>query len=149
MLKSPKSTTSGFVISAYVNILPDAIKVIVTGEGVTNYMPLKAISRLILFNIQDREKLLSSPTPKDILESNEFLDLDKSFLNLIPWIVSPNAAMDKDSFVGLSYRKARNISEIVQNVQSLVPGAQPGFNQILLSTTMLARTESQMVVNNL
>ena len=149
MLKSPKSTTSGFVISAYVNILPDAINVIVTGEGVTNYMPLKAISRLILFNIQDREKLLSSPTPKDILESNEFLDLDKSFLNLIPWIVSPNAAMDKDSFVGLSYRKARNISEIVQNVQSLVPGAQPGFNQILLSTTMLARTESQMVVNNL
>ena len=149
MLKSPKSTTSGFVISAYVNILPDAIKVIVTGEGVTNYMPLKAISRLILFNIQDREKLLSSPTPKDILESNEFLDLDKSFLNLIPWIVSPNAAMDKDSFVGLSYRKARNISEIVQNVQSLVPGAQPGFNQILLSITMLARTESQMVVNNL
>ena len=149
MLKSPKSTRSGFVISAYVNILPDAINVIVTGEGVTNYMPLKAISSLILFNIQDREKLLSSPTPKDILESNEFLDLDKSFLNLIPWIVSPNAAMDKDSFVGLSYRKARNISEIVQNVQSLVPGAQPGFNQILLSTTMLARTESQMVVNNL
>ena len=149
MLKSPKSTQSGFVISAYVSILPDAINVIVTGEGVTNYMPLKAISRSILFNIQDREKLPSSPTPKDILESNEFLDLDKSFLNLIPWIVSPNAAMDKDSFVGLSYRKARNISEIVQNVQSLVPGAQPGFNQILLSITMLARTESQMVVNNL
>ena len=149
MLKSAKSTQCGFVISAYVNILPDAINAIVTGEGVTNYVQLKAISRSILFNIQDREKLPSSPTPKDILESNEFLDLDKRFLNLIPWIVSPNAAMDKDGFVGLSYRKARNISEIVQNVQSLVPGVQPGFNQILLSIIMLARTESQMVVNNL
>ena len=113
MLKSAKSTQSGFVISTYVNILPDAINAIVTGEGVTNYMQLKAISHSILFNIQDREKLPSSPTPKDILESNEFLDLDKRFLNLIPWIVSPNAAMGKDGFVGLSYCKARNISEIV------------------------------------
>ena len=113
MLKSAKSTQSGFVISTYVNILPDAINAIVTGEGVTNYMQLKAISRSILFNIQDREKLPSSPTPKDILESNEFLDLDKRFLNLIPWIVSPNAAMGKDGFVGLSYCKSRNISEIV------------------------------------
>ena len=66
--------------------------------------------------------------------------------NLIVWIVSPNAAMGKDGFVGFSYRKA---SEIVQNIQSLVLGAEPGFNRMLLSITMLARSGSQMVVNNL
>ena len=80
---------------------------------------------------------------------NEFSDLDKLLFNLIAWIVSPNAAMGKDGFVVLSYRKATKISEIVQNIQSLVPGAQPGFDHILLSITMLAKTGSQMVVDNL
>ena len=57
--------------------------------------------------------------------------------------------MGKDDFVGLSYGKATKINEIVQNIQSLVPGVQPGFNQILLSITILAKTRSQMVVNTL
>ena len=41
------------------------------------------------------------------------------------------------------------MSEIVQNIPLLVPSAQPGFSQILLSITMLAKSGSQMVVNNL
>ena len=57
--------------------------------------------------------------------------------------------MGKDGFVGLSYRKVTKMSEIVQNIRLLVPGAQPVFNQTLLSITMLAKTRSQMVVNNL
>ena len=48
--------------------------------------------------------------------SNEFLDLDKRLFNLIAWIVSPNTAMGKDGFVGFSYRKVLQISEIVQNI---------------------------------
>ena len=135
------------MLSADANILPDAINAIVTGEAVTNYMQLTAISRSISFDIQGREKIPWPTTPKDILESNQVLDLDKRLFNLIAWIVSPNAAMGRDCFVGLPYRKATKISEIVQNIQSLVPGAQPGFNQILLS--MLAKTGSQMVVNSL
>ena len=47
--------------------------------------------------------------------------------------------MGKNSFIGLSYRKAAKISEIVKKIQSLVPGVQLGFNQILLSITMLAK----------
>ena len=56
--------------------------------------------------------------------------------------------MGKDGTVGLSYRKAIKISEIVQNIQSLVPGVQQGFSQILLSITILAKTGSHMIVNN-
>ena len=41
--------------------------------------------------------------------------------------------MGKDGFVVLSYRKATKISEIVQNIQSLVPGAQPGFDHIVIN----------------
>ena len=148
MSKSAESTQSGFVIFADASILSDAINAIVTGEGITNYMQLKAISRFS-FDIQGREKIPWPPTPKDMLESNEFLDLVKGLFNMIAWIVSPNAAKGKDCFVGLSYRKATKLSEIAQNIQSLVPGAQPDFSQILLSITMLAKTGSQMVVNNL
>ena len=148
MPKSAKNTQSGFVTSVDANILPDAISAIVT-RGVTNYIQLKAISRSMSFDIQGREKVSWPPTRKNILESNEFFELDKSLFNLIAWIVSPNAAMGKDGFVELSYGKATKISEIVQNIQSLVPVAQPDFNQIILSITMLAKTGSQMVVNNL
>ena len=77
---------------------------------------------------------------------NEFFDWDKYLFNLITWIVTPNAAMGKDGFIGL---KAAEMSETVKNIQSLVPSKQPGFNQILLSITLLAKTRSQVVVNNL
>ena len=43
---------SGYVIYADANILPDAINAIVTEEGATNYMQLKAISRSISFDVQ-------------------------------------------------------------------------------------------------
>ena len=69
--------------------------------------------------------------------------------NLITWIVSPNTAMGKLGFVGHSYRKTTKLSETVLNIQSLVPSAQTGFSQILLSITMLTKTGSQMIVNNL
>ena len=83
MPKSAKRTQSGYVISADANILSDAINAMTTGEGATNYMQLKAISRSISFDIQGRKKILLPPIPKDILESNEFLDLDKRLFNLI------------------------------------------------------------------
>ena len=75
--------------------------------------------------------------------------MDKHFFHLIAWIVSPNAAMGKDGAVGLSCSKSTKISDIVQNIQLLVPSAKPGFNQILLSVTMLAKTGSLLVENNL
>ena len=82
MSKSAESTQSGFVIFADASILSDAINAIVTGEGITTYMQLKAISRFS-FDIQGRQKIPWPPTPKDMLESNEFLDLVKGLFNMI------------------------------------------------------------------
>ena len=39
------SNTTEYVVSADVNILPDAIRAINTGEGITSYLQLKAITR--------------------------------------------------------------------------------------------------------
>ena len=77
-----------YVLSADANILPDAINAIITGEGVSIYMQLKAIARLISLDIQSREKIPWPPTPQDILESDELLELDKRLFNLLAWIVS-------------------------------------------------------------
>ena len=83
------------------------------------------------------------------MESDELLKLDNRLLKLIAWIVSPSTAMGKTGFVRLSERKATKVSKIVQNIQSLVPGSQSVFNQILLSIITLAKTGSQMVINDL
>ena len=83
------------------------------------------------------------------MESDELLKLDNRLLKLIAWIVSPSAAMGKTGFVRLSERKATKVSKIVQNIQSLVPGSQSVFNQILLSIITLAKTGSQMVISDL
>ena len=69
---------------------------------IKSYLTFNSIS----FDIQGREKISWPPTPKDILESNELLDLDKHLFDFIARIVIPNAAMGKDGFVQLSYRKA-------------------------------------------
>ena len=92
-------------------------------------MQLKAVAYLISSDIESREKIPWPPTPQNILESDELLELDKQLFNLIAWIVSPSAAMDENGFVQLFERK--KVSKIVQNIQTLVPVSQPGFNQIL------------------
>ena len=111
-------------------------------------MQLKTVAYSIL-GIESWEKIPWLPTPQNILESGELLELDNRLFNLIAWIVSPSAALGKNDFVQLSEQKATKLSEIVQNIQSLFPGSQPGFNQILLSITTLAKTGSQMVINDL
>ena len=140
---------SEHVLSADENILSDAINANLTGEGITNYMQLKTVAYSISSDIESREKIPWPPTPQNILESDELLELDKRLFNLIAWIVSPSASMGKNGFVRLSEKKTTKASKIVQNLHSLVPGSQPGFNHILLSITTLAKKESQMVIDDL
>ena len=112
-------------------------------------MQLKAVSYSVSSDIESRKKIPWPPTPQNILKSDELLELDKALFNLIVWINSPRAATGKNGFVQLSEQKTTKVSEIVQDIQSLVPGSLPGFNQILLSITTLAKTGSQMVINDL
>ena len=79
-------------------------------------MQLKTVAYSISSDIESREKIPWPPTPQNILESDELLELDKRLFNLIAWIVSPSAAMGKIGFLRLSERKATKISETVQNI---------------------------------
>ena len=141
------ASASEFIMSSDITILPDAIHSIVTGKGITNLLQLKAISRLISKDIQSQEKYSWPPTPQEIIERDDMLD--KRMYNIIAWIVSPNSYMGKDGYVNLSSNKATKVSEICQNIQSLVPGGQPSLGQVLLSLTMFGKTGSKNVVNDL
>ena len=141
------SKTSEYVVSADANTLPDAIDAIVTGKGISNYLQLKNMSRSISYDIQSHEKIPWPPTPQVIIESEDVLD--NRLYNMIAWIVSPSSTMGKDGVVELSHGKATKVCEIVQNIQSLVPGAQPSINQVLLSLNMYAKTGSKMIINDL
>ena len=145
--ESASANTSEYVLSSDMSILPDAINSIVTGEGITNHLQLKAISRLISKNIQSQPKYAWPPTPQEIIDRDDLLD--KRLYNLIAWVVSPNSYMGRDGYVNLSTRKSVKVSEICQNIQSLVPGGQASLSQILLSLTMYGKTGSKNVVNDL
>ena len=151
----PTCTSSGhgmqseYVMSSDSNILSDAIQSIVTGQGISNYKQLKSLGHSISLEIQSRESIPWPPTPQDVIDSQKDLDLNRKLFNLIAWVVSPNAAMDKNGFVKLSSRKEIKVNEIVQNIQALVPGSKPGLNQILLSLNTLSKTGSSMIVNDL
>ena len=67
-------------------------------------MQLKAVAYSISSDIESHEKIPWPPTPQNILESGELLELGKRLFNLIACIVSPSAAMGKNGFVQLSER---------------------------------------------
>ena len=87
---------SEYAISSDFNILPDTLHAMHTGEGITNYLQVKNISKSISANIKSIPKKSWPPTPQDILKYEE--PLDKILYNLIAWIVSPKSSMGKDGY---------------------------------------------------
>ena len=57
--------------------------------------------------------------------------------------------MGKDGFVNLSTNKAIKVRQICENIQSLVPFAQPTLGQVLLSLNMYSQTGSKHIVDDL
>ena len=55
--------------------------------------------------------------------------------------------MGKDGFVNLSTNKAIKVRQICENIQLLVPFAQPSLGQVLL-TNMYSKTGSKHIVDD-
>ena len=137
------SNTSEYVLPAGVDMLPDAIHAITTGEGITNILQLKAISRAVSEEIQSHPKRPYPPPPQELIECKE--KVNERLYNNIAWIASPNSNVGKDGFVKLPLNKAIKVRQICENIQSLVPKAQPTLGQILLSLNMYSKTGSKRV----
>ena len=102
---------SEYILLSDMSVLPDSIHAINTGQGITNHIQLRSISR----SISDEIKcdVLSQPwlpTPQNLIEVDD--PLNRRLFNLVSWIVSPNSYARKDGFVKLSDRKAVKVKEI-------------------------------------
>ena len=141
------SNATEYVFSANESILPNAINAITTGEGLGNCLQLKNIACCISNDIQSNPKKKWPPPPQDIINSEDVCH--RSLYNIIAWIVSPNSCMDGDGVVRLSKRKSTKVNEICQNIEALVPNAQPRLSQVLLSLNMYCKTGSKNIIEDL
>ena len=57
--------------------------------------------------------------------------------------------MDGDGVVRLSKSKSIKVNKICQNIEALVPNAQPRLSQDLLSLNMYCKTGSKSIVEDL
>ena len=57
--------------------------------------------------------------------------------------------MDGDGVVILSKSKSTKVNEICQNIETLVPNAQPRLSQALVSLNMYCKTGSKSTVEDL
>ena len=87
------------------------------------------------------------PKPQNLIEVDD--PLNRRLFNLVSWKVSPNSYAGKDGFIKLSDGKAVKVKEVCQNIQSLIPSAQPSRSQVLLSMTMYGKTGSKNIFNDL
>ena len=87
------------------------------------------------------------PTPQDIIEKEP--DLNCDIYNELSWIVNPTAPICDNGRVQLSESKTAIIIQMCQDIQALLPNAQPSLDQVLLSLTMHRKTGSSTVINTL
>ena len=133
-----RSNTTEYVFSASESVLPNAISAIVTGEYTSNCQQLKSIACSISNDIQSNPKKTWPPTAQNIINSE--VACHRSLCSFIAWIVSPNSYMDGDVVVRLSKGKSTKVKEICQNIEALVPNAQPRLLQALLSLNIYCKT---------
>ena len=73
----------------------------------------------------------------------------KDLYNIIAWVVSPNSHIDGGGLVKLPKNKSTKVNEICQNIEALVPDAQPSFSQVLLSSSLYCKTGSKSIIEDL
>ena len=86
------------------------------------------------------------PTPQDILADKDPFSVDT--FNFLAWIVDSHAPVDEHGMVSLkSKRKARKISQMCRNIESLLPNAQPSLDQVLFSLRLHWKTGAREPVD--
>ena len=138
-----------YVVSSDVSLSYDVIKAYASGNGIPKYVTIKTTAQLLSNSIRDNLQTTFNwpPTPQDIIEESSDVDID--LYNLLAWIIFPRGQIGKNGRVELPKTKAEKVSQLAQNVISLMPYASPSMDQILLSLTMHRKTGSSTVIDTL
>ena len=150
-IKFGKSSNSHSNVSEYVlpsgfDFVPNAISTLATGGGIQNSMMLKNLARKITYEIQSRPKTPWPPTPHQIIDSEDDVNVD--LYNLLALIVNPKSCIDNTGIVRLSESKAIKVNNICQDIESLVPSTKPSLSQVMFSLNLYRKTGSSTVVND-
>jgi hypothetical protein len=143
-----RSRASDYVFPKSMEFTAKCIETAVLGGGIAKYVSLKNTARTIHISIKDTRKHMSwPPTPQVILEQNRNINTD--LYNELCWIVNPDARLDDNGRVQLSQSKSAKVHQICQDIQAMLPNAQPSLDQVLLSLTIHRKTGSSAVVDTL
>ena len=143
---SPRS--SDYVLPEGMEFTGKCIEAVIIGGGIPKSVTLRNAARCIHHSIIDtRRHIPWPPTPQDILDNEP--DINNDLYNELCLIINPDARLNDNGRVDLAPSKASKVSQICQDLQVLLPNAQPSLDQVLLSLTMLAKTGSSTVVDTL
>ena len=134
---------SEFVSSSSTKFTPGVIRSATTSIGIQTSIMVRNLATRISHNIKLRPDALCPPTPNQIIESKDEIDLD--LYNFLAILVSSKPSFDK-GVARLPPSKAVKIVKICEDIESLIPSRKPSLSQVLLSLTLHLATGSRNVV---
>ena len=130
--------------SSSTKFTPGGICSTMTSIGIQTPIMIRNLATRISHNIKLRPDVPWPPTPNQIIESKDEIDLN----NFLVILVSSKSSFDKD-FARLPPSKAVKIVKICDNIESLIPSRKPSLSQVLLSLTLHRATGSSNVVKDI
>ena len=138
---------SEYVYSSRTDFTPGLIQSAITGNGIETSIMVKNLASRIGHNIKARPQSDWPPTPQQIIESNDDVNMD--LYNFLALLVSPGSSIDNTGTVRLSESKTKKVVKLCEDIESLVPTRKPSLSQVLLSLTMHRKTASSDVVDTI
>ncbi len=142
------ATSSEFVFPEGDKFTASCVQSSLLGGGISKSVSLRNTAKTIHVAIKDTTETRPwPPTPQDIIDGKPYIDTD--LYNTLSWIVDPAAELTDDGKVKLPRSKAAKVNQLCQDLQALLPKAQPSLDQVLLSLTMHRKTGSSGVIDTL
>ena len=137
---------SEFVYSSSAKFTPGVIRSAATSIGIQTSIMIRNLATRILHNIKLRPDFYWPPTPNQIIESIDEIDLD--LCNFLVILISSKPSFDK-GVARLTRSKAVKIVKISEDIESMIPSRKPSLSQVLMSLTLHLVTGLSNVVKDI
>ena len=140
------SNESAFVYSSNTKFTDGVIRSATISIGIQTSIMIRNLATRISRNIKLRPDVLWPPTPNQIIESKDEIDLD--LYNFLAILVSSKPSFEK-GVARLPPSKAVKKVKIWEDIESLIPSRKPSLSQVLLSLIVHRATGWSNVVKDI
>ena len=137
---------SEFVYSSSAKFTPGVIRSATTSIDIQTSIMIRNLATRTSHNIEFWPDVRWPPTPNQIIESKDEIDLD--FYNFLAILLSSKPSFDK-GVARLPSSKAVKIDKICEDIESLTPSRKSSLSPVLLSLTLHRATGSSNVVKDI